>query len=309
MPIVPSDNCCPLCGSGSPRSLESIPGARINAAYRRSFDIDAGVAAIALDYLACTHCGLCYFAPPADGDARLYEQLQRFDWYYASDKPEYAIAARYLPAEGPVLEVGSGKAAFAGLAGRARYVGLEFNDAAIARAGADGITLLKEPIEVHARSHSGHYAAVVSFQVLEHVREPSAFIGGCVGALAPGGTLILAVPDHEGLCGIAQNNILDMPPHHVSHWSSRTLVHVAQQFGLNMLVIEREPVAPIHVEWARRSVIEQKLRGWFGLRPSLLDTSLASRVVGRTAATIARRFPASVDSLSGHTIVGCFRKR
>lgn len=308
MPLGLSENRCPLCASASLRPVARIPGAHINDAYRRSFGIDAGVVEAAFDYLACSHCGLHFFAPPGDGDARLYEQLQRFEWYYASIKPEYAIAARHLPARGPVLEVGSGKAAFADLAGRARYLGLEFNDAAIARAGADGVTLLKEPIDVHARSRPGHYAAVVSFQVLEHVRAPAAFIAGCVEALAPGGTLILAVPDHEGLCGIAQNNILDMPPHHVSHWSSRTLAHVAVQFGLDTVAIEREPVAPVHIEWARRSLIEQRLRRWVGLRPSLLDTRLASRLVGRAAATIARWFPPDVDKVSGHTVVGCFRK-
>ena len=306
--MSPSPSRCLLCASASLRPIARIPGSHINDAYRRSFGINAGVVEASFDYLACGDCGLYFFSPPGDGNARLYEQLQRFDWYYANFKPEYTIAAKYLPAQGSVLEVGSGKAAFADLAGRARYRGLEFNDAAIARAGADGVTLLKEPIDVHAQSHPGHYAAVVSFQVLEHVCAPAAFIASCVEALAPGGTLILAVPDHEGLCGIAQNNILDMPPHHVSHWNPRTLAHVAVQFGLDAVAIEREPVAPMHIEWAQRSLVEQRLRRWVGLGPSLLDTRLASRLVGRTAAAIARWYPPNVDKVSGHTVVGCFRK-
>ena len=43
MPTTHSDERCPLCGSPSPRLLESIPGERINAAYRRSFGIEAGI--------------------------------------------------------------------------------------------------------------------------------------------------------------------------------------------------------------------------------------------------------------------------
>ena len=224
------------------------------------------------------------------------------------------MAARHLPADGPVLEVGSGKAAFAHFAGRDHYVGLEFNDAAIARARDGGVTLLEADRRGSRASESGHYAAVVSFQVLEHVRGPAAFIAGCVDALARGGTLILAVPDHEGLCGIAQNNILDMPPHHVSHWSSRTLAHMGQQFALDTIAIEREPVAPIHVPWAQRSIVEQRLRHWSGSslvhprrhtgqshrRPGRLDyrTSVPARRRQRIGAHHRRLLPQGFEAPS-----------
>jgi SAM-dependent methyltransferase len=168
--------------------------------------------------------------------------------------------------------------------------------------------LLKQPIRAHAETSPGRYKAVVSFQVLEHVRDPAGFIGGCVKALAPGGAMILAVPDHDGVCGIAQNNILDMPPHHVSHWNEQSLTRVATQFQLELIRIEREPTAAYHVRWAQRSLYEQRARALFGLRPTLLDTSLLGRVTGRLCAWAADVAPPSIDTVSGHTILACYRK-
>ena len=299
---------CPLCGSEQSSLVETMDAREIDRAYRKSYGIETRFSTDTLHYLRCGRCQLRFFDPPSDGDADLYVQLQRHDWYYIADKSEFAVAGRYLPATGKVLEVGAGKAAFATIVGKDRYVGLEFNDAAIARAKADGIVLHKEMVQAHAAAHRGGYGAVVSFQVLEHVADPKGFVEACVEALAPGGHLILAVPDHEGLCGLAQNNILDMPPHHVSHWNEQVLRYLGEHHGLAVVAIEREPVAAHHQPWAARSVLEQRMRQGLGLTPSLLDVSLIGRVVGRLAAKASALLAPDTTRVSGHTIVACYRK-
>lgn len=308
MPKIRCGGRCPLCHSAHLRLIERIAGKKILSAYRKTYGIEAGITADEVQYICCEDCDLHFFSPPSDGAASLYVQLQEFDWYYISDKPEYTLAEKYLPPDGTVLEVGSGKAAFADVVGKDRYVGLEFNDAAIERASASGIRLLKEPIEMHAASTAGRYSAVVSFQVLEHVRDPERFIAGCVDALSMGGHLILAVPDHDGLCGMAQNNILDLPPHHVSHWNERAMKRIATQFGVELIAIEREATADYHLTWARNSICEQRLRKLFNLKPSLLDTSVFGRAVGHMSRMLAKAFKPSTLNVSGHTILACYRK-
>ncbi len=301
---------CPLCGYSEVRILERIRAEDLARAWRRSYGIEVGEGLVDCRYVSCRRCQLGFFHPMQAGGAGLYEQLQRHDWYYVDDKPEYAIAARWLPAEGEVLEVGSGKAAFAQHVGAARYRGLEFNEVAVERARAAGITLEREPIQSHADRRPGVYRAVVSFQVLEHVPDPATFVRACVRALHPDqGRLILAVPDHDGLCGTAQNNILDLPPHHATHWTERTLRELAAINDLEVLAIEREPVSTLHADWARRASIERQWRRRLGLQDRLLDMRWGARIIGRLASILAARSRGPVGQMSGHTIVGVFRKQ
>ncbi|MBL8327726.1 MAG: class I SAM-dependent methyltransferase [Rubrivivax sp.] len=298
---------CPLCRGRDIHLVEQIDGSAVSSAWIKSYGIRFESPLEDLAYLHCRGCELRFFNPAQSGGPQLYEQLQQHDWYYVDDKPEYAVAARWLPAHGEVLEVGSGKAAFARFVTPARYRGLEFNSVAIERARLAGVSLFKESIQDHSRSNAGRYSAVVSFQVLEHVEDPAGFLQACVAALQPGvGRLILAVPDHDGLCGLAQNNILDMPPHHVSHWNERSLRAVGRLFGLELLSIERESVSELHQSWARRAVIERRLRGIAGLDQRLLDTRWRARLIGRLAARRASG-PVEIGDVTGHTIVAAYR--
>ncbi|MCP3732907.1 class I SAM-dependent methyltransferase [Sphingomonas sp. MG17] len=298
---------CPLCLTNETSLVEVIHGQKLTRAWFKSYGINIDLHGEDVSYICCNRCDLKFFHPPSAGGGDLYDTLQKFDWYYTTAKPEYDIAKPLLPAEGPILEVGSGKAAFASYIGTHRYTGLEFSDAAFRRAAEAGITLLKETIEDHAAAHPAAYDGVVSFQVLEHVTDPHRFVQGCVQALKPGGTLVLAVPDHEGLCGIAQNNILDMPPHHVSHWSEQSLRMLAELYDLEVVVIERETVSSLHTAWAARAVEERKLRHRFGLGETLLDTSIVGRAISKYAGLRAADQPAPED-MAGHTVVASYRK-
>lgn len=280
----------------------------ISDLYARSFRINAPFSISTLEFAVCGNCGLEFFDPMETGNEAFYEQLQKFDWYYMDMKPEYAIAARHLPASGRVLEVGAGRAAFAGFVGSGRYTGLEFNDKAIERARVAGIHLLKEPVEEHAVNHAGAYNAVVSFQVLEHVSRPGKFLQACVDCLAPGGRLMVAVPSADGFAGCAVNSVLDLPPHHVSRWRDATLRKIATLFGLRCLSIEHEPVADYHKTWARSVQVETWLRSRLGWGQPLIDVTARGRLLSVTAAVLGRLLPVPVRHLYGHTVFVCYEK-
>ncbi|MFZ2171102.1 MAG: class I SAM-dependent methyltransferase [Methylococcaceae bacterium] len=298
---------CPLCGSEHHVNQEILSPIEINKLYSKSLGVEDAIKTEYLSYLSCQNCGLGFFDPMETGGEDLYERLQAFDWYYMADKYEYAIAMKYLPAEGTVLEVGAGKAAFAEKVGVDRYTGLEFNDKAIERAGKSGIRLIKQPVDAHAVD--GYtYDAVVSFQVLEHVSDPAGFIRGCVQCLKPDGRLIFGVPAHDGFAGSSVNNILDMPPHHVTHWTGETLRKLAPLFGLELLALDYEPVAKYHRPWAFNIVWEVRLRRFLGWPPCLLDRSLRAKLVSKIAAFLAKIAPISVDALNGHTVIATYKR-
>lgn len=299
---------CPLCHGSTTSHLETLSGEELNILYARSVGIPKVLRANQLEYRECPNCKLRFFWPMETGNEALYEQLQAFDWYYMADKEEYQIAMRHLPKEGYVLEVGAGRAAFASLVGVDRYTGLEFNDKAIERAVAVGITLIKEAVEIHAKRNLHQYDAVVSFQVLEHVSTPAEFIKGCVDCLKPGGSLILAVPSSDGFAGEAINNFLDMPPHHVSHWSEITMRKIADLYGLEVISIEYEPVASYHQYWARKVKIESSFRRVLGVNFRLLNLRFFARLISKVAGVVAHLSRFSLVGIKGHTVLACYRK-
>jgi SAM-dependent methyltransferase len=259
----------------------------------------------------CATCDLRFFFPPCPGDDAFYEQLQKFDWYYQSDKPEYGFAQRYISEGERVLEVGCGKGAFRSwLPASANYTGLEFNDEAIRRAKAAGLHVLRQSIEDHAAQIDEKYDVICSFQVLEHVPDAQGFIKACVHALKPGGKLILAVPAEDSFLGLASNAPLNMPPHHALRWTDLALRNLVKREGLSLMELWHEPVASFHQEWHATTLAHTYFMRLGLLRFKLIDASLLRRALERLfrnaaireffSFRAARRFPASQY---GHTVV------
>ena len=299
---------CPLCHSTNTSCQEAISVTELNALYERKFGVVGALKSPSLEYRICLNCALGFFNPMETGGEDMYEQLQTFDWYYMADKEEYRIAQQLIPSEGLVLEVGSGKAAFAVFFGANRYTGLEFNEQAIEKAALSGIALLKEAVEDHARKCPQKYDVVVSFQVLEHVGAPATFISGCVDCLKPGGILILSVPSRDGFLGRAINSILDMPPHHVTHWSVNTLKKLGPQFGLKCCTVVYEPVADYHLNWARKVILEARLRGWLGMDEVLLDSRMSANIISKFSSLLAYFWKFNLAGLKGHSMIACYVK-
>lgn len=298
---------CPLCASQKTELIESIRVADLNILYSKILGIRNALKADNLEYRECKECTLKFFWPMETGTESLYKQLQAFDWYYMADKQEYQIALRFLPSAGSILEVGAGKAAFANLIGTDRYTGLEFNDGAIEQASRDGINLQKESVESHSLGEK-KYDSVVSFQVLEHVKSPFSFVKACVHCLKPGGILVLAVPSRDGFAGEIINHVLDMPPHHVSHWSERTLKHLARLFNLEIIAVEHEQISTYHYKLARKTQIETLIRRFLGLDFKLVDLSCAAQLISKVANMLAILFNQQQNCSKGHTVVAIYRK-
>lgn len=304
---------CPACGESNSSEVDTLTTADLADLYRRrGIDVSAYFGANpVIRRFRCDSCDLGYFSPPCPGDERFYEQLQTQPWYYQDEKPEYAFATGFVRNGDKVLEVGCGKGAFrAFLPADIDYHGLEFNEEAVQKATAAGLSVRREYVEEHALSHRGYYQVVCSFQVLEHVPAPDTFVRACVESLAPGGLLIIAVPAEDSFLAVAPNAPLNMPPHHVLRWSDQALRNLAARERLLLETIWHEPIASFHQEWQTQALAHHYfvMRGWH--RNKLIDNSLPHRLIGRLLRrerlrhTLARRVAQRNPVLGhGHTVV------
>jgi SAM-dependent methyltransferase len=307
------NDVCPACLGGKITTVETVATSDLKKLYSYAgLDVSPYLDATPeIKMNKCVTCDLGFFVPHCAGDDAFYEQLQKFDWYYQSEKPEYGYSQRFVSGRDTVLEVGCGKGAFRSwLPASIEYTGLEFNDEAIRRAQSAGHNVFKQPIEEHAVIAPGKYDVVCSFQVLEHVPDPRGFVHACVQALKPGGKLIIAVPAEDSFLSVAANANLNMPPHHALRWTDRALRNLALREGLSVVDLWHEPVSSFHEEWHKETLAHHYFVQ-LGLRKyKLVGRDFTGKLLTRLfrkkgvrnffAAKAANKFPAAKF---GHTVI------
>ena len=265
-----------------------------------------------VEYWLDSMSGFAFYTPTdLAGEAPLYEQLQEFDWYYMPDKWEFRQALAWiqaLPCSQSLLEVGVGKGFFLQHARHAGLVptGVELNPKAAASARALGFEVLMDPLDVIKQQlGEGNWDVICSFQVLEHLPNPLAFLADAAALLRANGALILSVPNGDvarQLDPQRERDLLDQPPHHMGHWSGEVFRYLPEVLPLRLEALAYEPLAPHHVEWFVAS--------WSRQWRVALPRPLGRLVVNRWSQSLLqcclqlglRRF------VRGHTLMAQFRK-
>jgi SAM-dependent methyltransferase len=127
---------------------------------------------------------------------------------------------------GPVLDVGAGDGALLD---------------ALARRGREAVGLERDVRRPDVRDEpledvDGEWAAVVFWHALEHLTEPGDAVRHAARLVAPGGVVVVAVPNGDSLQARAFGDRwlhLDLPRHLV-HLSARSLVAGLQRHGLRV---------------------------------------------------------------------------
>ena len=294
----------PLTGSTNVKLLGTSSPAAVGARWRSGFDIDVGADFLSLpkiEYWRCQDTGFHWYSPAeAAGGAGLYSQLEKFDWYYMPDKWEFRAALERMHTGDEVLEVGVGFGFFLDKcrAKGVNAVGVELNHFAAKRVCKKGFQVYEYDLDRLAdRRGANGYDVVCSFQVLEHAAAPRAFLSGMLRNLRIGGRLILSVPNAAVIRRVDPKNqdLLNQPPHHMSHWDTRVFQSLNKYFPVRLRFVAREPLAKYHTIW----VLIGFFRGLFpGLGPKaarllfnrftllplsmLLNAGLRKRIPGHT---------------------------
>lgn len=304
---------CLLCGGDKTQLVQRIGVSEIVRAYRAQLGVEVELPGDHLDYVLCRSCDLRFFAPVVTGSQQFYAQLQKIPWYYSAAKQEFGIAAQRITAADRVLEIGAGRGLFAREIEAASYVGLEFSAEAIRWAAQDGIELLPETVEQHAASNDGRYDVACAFQVLEHVADPCTFLRAAARCLRSGGRLMVSVPGEDSFARFAYQDVLNMPPHHVTRWTDAALRSIAAVCDMTLVAIVPEALGRNMRRAYANAHADRILSGLTGFEPSLLSSCVqrpALRPMVSAAAKLVRWYVSATSwqPRRGHAVVGCFEK-
>ncbi len=281
--VVPQS--CPLCLGAESKIERNINLDTLVSLYLEGLKINVGLyfeGHQALNLRRCAKCDLYYFDPLIVGDSDFYRQLKDLGWYYSRSKQEFSFAAKNIKDGELVLDVGCGDGNFFSYLPSVQYIGLELNDSAVAEAHSRGLKVFAETIEEWAQENPGTADVVCAFQVLEHVMNPRSFLDSCIKCLRSGGRLIISVPSADSFLPYSINNLLNLPPHHVSWWSDQSLKYIGELFNLEFIDQYNDLLADEHLEAYLNTLVVRALdikKNKIGL----LDNSMYFRVYAKIA--------------------------
>ena len=225
--------------------------------YRQNFTIDVSKYFSAnqnISIYKCIDTGYRFYYPfNIIGDSHFYEQLQQYDWYYMPWKWEHQKASEYINKNMQVLEIGCAKGDFIARIQKnigCNCIGLEYNESTKEFVEQLEVLIINESIQDFSKKHKEEFDVVCSFQVLEHVPEVKDFIEAQLLSLKIGGKLIISVTNNNSFTKQdKENDILNMPPHHMGLWNKNSLKNICNPFNLKLYEIKYEPLQKYHYNW------------------------------------------------------------
>ena len=236
LPSVESVRDCPLCGApnAQARPLFDKLGMRIVACRRCELVYSANVLEAGYDHAR-------YVSSKAQPS---FEALKRNEAYAALER----IKSRYIvqrlgehhAAPGSFLDIGPGAGRLLEAARDARWrtTGIDLSPEFV-RLGREAGHAMIEGLFPRDLPAGPRFDAISLLDVLEHLHEPLEALRGCRAALAPGGVLVLQVPNVESLLVRVEGEAsLNFCHGHWNHFAPATLERLAQAAGFRALAVE-----------------------------------------------------------------------
>jgi len=180
------------------------------------------------------------------GDGHWYDQMYIVRHVALDDRiRDYYVWARaQVPPRARLLDVGCGEGTFVAYASRHGFdaVGIDLSPTAVEAGRCHfGTTALHTTTLARFRTaHPGAtFEAVTLFEIIEHVEAPVGFLREVYELLAPGGLVVLTVPNRTRW---PIRDFVDYPQHHLTRWSALSLRALLETAGLEVLTIERSGV-------------------------------------------------------------------
>ena len=298
--------------------LAEIPVKWLHSSYLRNFGIDiAPYLPPRVDVIRLVQNEetlISRFDPVIVGDGSFYQELARFDWYYRESKAEFETARRLTQGRS-ICEVGCGRGAFQKVSMADAYVGIELNSQAVDEAKALGRNAVNRTVAEHLQAgHQGIYDVVCAFQVLEHAVDPDALVSEMCELLHPGGTLIVSVPDDHSFVGHTPYDLLNMPPHHQTRWTTEALTRLQARHDLRTIAIVSEQLDPIHLVPAKRVLFGCLLGSQLRSCQDRIYPGRGRRFLFRFSRKLHRLAPLKrfdsflLTAMRGHSITGVYER-
>jgi 2-polyprenyl-3-methyl-5-hydroxy-6-metoxy-1,4-benzoquinol methylase len=204
-------------------------------------------------FVRCSHCGLVWLEPlPTAADIAGYYARAYAEGIYApfagAEEIRRIIAehrleiVRPLARPGRWLDVGCSTGHFVEAAAQAgiEAEGIDASPRAVELARARGLKAF------HAQGEDfqppNQYDTITAFDVIEHTRDPGAFLSGLRRWIDPGGTLILTLPDVASIYPrllMRRHWFYYAPNDHLFYFTPRTIAQLLVRHGFSVRRITR----------------------------------------------------------------------
>jgi SAM-dependent methyltransferase len=207
---------CPICDAHGGRLLRTVSGWEI---------------------IRCPNCAFVYTPTVRQTTASEVDLPKGYTPIWrARHRQIYHLIERKLRPGELIVDVGAGFAELGRIvhaASKHRYIGFEPSRSVSWQAAQRGILVRQELFTSDSLDQPAD--AVVLDNVLEHVSDPVALLQTCVGALRPGGLLVVIVPNCHDVRQIAPswrriNHWI--PPEHINYFTSQSLTKIMRDVGL-----------------------------------------------------------------------------
>ncbi len=292
-----STTACPSCGGQRLRERGSLPDVDTVAGRKLQAALPGG------SLLECEGCRMQFRWPrPSKLNMdQLYQLGDADHWDGGTDeRPDWRMAAKWIEAmsAGPladpsILDIACFDGRFLGLVDR-RFdkSGIEIQSEAAARARAAGVQIIAadfEDLAVISASGSDHnFSVVTAFDILEHTHDPLHFVRLAIGALRPGGVLIVGTGNTDSPSWRWMGNAYwyCANPEHLSFINPAWCEWAAQQLGCEVDAIARLSHTRPTISKVCR---ETAMNGIFRIAPRMTRRCLAGyrRLVGSKKQTSA----------------------
>lgn len=167
-----------------------------------------------------------------------FEELARLEsgnfWFRSRNALIVGLLRRHFPHLTSFLEIGCGTGyVLAGIAAAfpsSRLVGSDAFEAALVLAKRRLPDAELVPMDARSMAYDGEFAAAGAFDVLEHIVEDEEVLRQLSRAIAPGGGLILSVPQHPWFWSHQDDLVC-----HVRRYSARELRRKVERAGFDVL--------------------------------------------------------------------------